>query len=508
MFIKGTSKMHYMGVFSKPLQWIVYLSLLMAAYIGLGKFSLYFATMPEGIAIAWLPNGLLLALFLLRPYREWGLYAFVIVLSEVIADIPIFTLIQAIQFAFINLAETMLSALLLRYFSPEKHNFHNLRYFLLFIIIALTILPALSAIFGALVYHTQIESQTNFFAFWRIWLFGDALGILLMTPLLISWYDMKKEIILRLLSPEPVIMAPLTFLFAFFLFSDKVITSILPTTPMVFIIFMLWIIYRRGLIEGVAMSVLLSFIAIYFTVHHQGPFSMFSAVQNTLYLQEFIVAMVTIPLFFGVLLRQINEKTLQLEHLSQHLEEQVRDKTNALQIANQQLFELATTDSLTHIYNRRFLEETSEREISSSLRYGTDLSLIMFDIDFFKNINDTYGHHVGDDVLIALTQTVQSRIRQNDIFARIGGEEFVILMPNTTLNEAILLANELKETIVQLSIPVNDSTISFTVSFGIATLSEQCNSYQTLLNHADRLLYQAKESGRNCISWIDNSRSI
>lgn len=491
-------------LFAKPLQWIVFLSLIAAGYIGLGKFSIYFSTMPEGIAIAWFPNGLLLTLFLLRPIREWGLYASVIIPAEILADIPNFTLFQAIQFALINLAETMLSAFLIRRFSPDGHNFHNLHYFLLFVIVALAFSPALSAVLGAFVYHTQIESQSNFFAFWRIWLFGDALGILLITPLLVSWYEMKEQLSWRFPSWEPVVMTPLTLILAYLLFSNEFTPNLLPMTPIIFILALLWMSYRRGLMESVAMSVLLSLIAIYFTVRHQGPFSMFNGVQNTLYLQEFIAALVMITLFFSVLLRQVNDKTILLEQLSKNLEDQVREKTNALQIANQKLFELATTDPLTHIYNRRFLEERAEEEVRRVIRHKSDLSLIMFDIDFFKTINDTYGHHAGDDVLIALTQTVLSRIRQDDIFARIGGEEFVILMPNTMLDEAVILATNLKEIISHLTIATESSAISFTISIGISALSNECNRYKTLLDHADKLLYQAKEAGRNRIVWIDN----
>ncbi|WP_295053434.1 diguanylate cyclase [Sulfuricurvum sp.] len=476
---------------------------LASGYIVLGKISIHFATMSEGIAIAWLPNGLILALFLLRPTREWPLYASVIIPAEIIADFPAFTYVQAIEFALINIAETMLSAYLIRRFTSNTHNFHNLHYVLLFIIIALCLSPMLSAIFGGLVYHTQIESQSNFLAFWRIWLFGDSLGILLITPLLLSWLELKHQFSYRSLTLEPIIMIPLTLIFAYILFSNDFSPNLLPTTPIIFILVLLWMSYRRGLMESLTMSVLISMIAIYFTVHHQGPFSIFSPVQNTLYLQEFIAAMVVSTLFFSVLLRQMNEKTDQLEILSKNLENQVAEKTSALQLANQKLFELATTDPLTHIYNRRFLLERAEEEVNRGLRYQSDLSLMLFDIDLFKSINDTYGHHAGDKVLISLVEAVQGRIRQNDIFARIGGEEFVILMPNTALNEAVALAKKLQKRIEEVRVPINNTEITFSVSFGVTTISEHRHTFDILLNHADKLMYQAKNAGRNRIIYSD-----
>ncbi len=100
-------------------------------------------------------------------------------------------------------------------------------------------------------------------------------------------------------------------------------------------------------------------------------------------------------------------------------------------------------------------------------------------------------------MLVALTQAVKNRIRNDDIFARIGGEEFVVLMRNTSLQEAILLATELKETISTLHVDANKQSVSFTASFGVATLLPRFKDFETLLNHADKLMYQAKSEGRN-----------
>lgn len=140
-------------------------------------------------------------------------------------------------------------------------------------------------------------------------------------------------------------------------------------------------------------------IVVYFTIHHQGPFSIFSATLNTLYLQEFIATLVVLILFFGVLLKEIKEKNIlllksnfKLKKLSKELENRVNEKTKSLEDANEQLKLLATTDFLTEIYNRRYFENSIKNEIEKAQRYGSNLSFIMFDIDFFKKINDTYGH--------------------------------------------------------------------------------------------------------------------
>lgn len=484
------------------------LPVIVLAYIIFGKISLYFTTMHEGMSIIWFQNGILLSVFLLRPKREWAWIALAIIPAEILADISNFTPLQAFQFALINLTETIISAFLMQRLCSAHKSFNNIRFVLLFIVIALAILPSFSALIGAYIYHTQIELQANFIAFWRIWFFGDSLGILFLTPLILSWFEQQKKFLFTQHLFESIFTDILTIALAFSLFSIGFTPSILPTTPMIFILLTLWIVYRNGMRSGMMMGMIVSMIAIYYTIHHQGPFSIFNPVQNTLYLQEFIAALMTSTLFFGVFLRQVNEtnslllqSNTALESLAQNLENEVLRKTAELQKANDMLTNLATTDSLTHIYNRRYLEENALREIAQSLRHESPLSLILFDIDYFKIINDTYGHQSGDNVLISITQSVKTRIRKDDIFARIGGEEFVILLPNTDIEQAITLANDIKENIALLSIPSKIGLISFTVSIGISEFSTHFEGFGEFLNDADIKLYRAKESGRNKIIW-------
>ena len=486
---------------------IFFLSLIIT-YIALIKISLYFTTMSEGLSIVWFPNGFLLAVFLLRPIREWIWIVLAIIPAEIIADIPMLTSLQTLQFILINLGETLFSAYLLRRLCPNDDSFNNIRFTLLFIVIALAINPSVSAFFTTLIYNTQIESQTNFIAFWRISFFGDSLGILFLTPLIILWAEYPKKFLFTQHLFESILTDTLAILLAIALFSIEFTPSVLPTTPMIFILMTLWIVYRNGLRSGMDIGMIISMIAIYYTIRHQGPFAIFDSVQNTLYIQEFIAALMTSTLFFGAFLRQMNEtnalllqSNAALESLAQNLENEVLNKTAELQKANDLLMELATTDPLTHIYNRRYLEENVVREIAQSIRHESPLSLIIFDIDFFKSINDTYGHQNGDNVLIYISQSVKTRIRKDDIFARIGGEEFVILMPNTSVEHAVVLAASIKESIALLVIPTKNESISCTVSMGVSEFSTQFDGFSEFLNDADMKLYRAKESGRNKIIW-------
>lgn len=157
---------------------------------------------------------------------------------------------------------------------------------------------------------------------------------------------------------------------------------------------------------------------------------------------------------------------------------------------------LATTDFLTRLFNRRYFNDTVSRHLANR-RQKDEYSLIMFDIDLFKQINDQYGHTAGDTVLTAIAQCCQTQIRQQDILARIGGEEFALFLPGCALADAKELAEQCRQSLEQLVIPFEDKQIHVTASFGVSTSNSA--DFDTLLKQADEALYQAKTGGRNRI---------
>jgi len=157
------------------------------------------------------------------------------------------------------------------------------------------------------------------------------------------------------------------------------------------------------------------------------------------------------------------------------------------------LLKQSIEDTLTGIYNRRYLKDKLERHVNLAKRYERPLSVIMFDIDFFKHINDTFGHDVGDKVLIAISKVVSENIRNTDIFARYGGEEFIIVAPETTKEDAKILAEKLRSLIRNLHF---EEGINVTCSFGVVSL-EKPDTKETLLKRVDNALYEAKRTGRN-----------
>lgn len=158
-----------------------------------------------------------------------------------------------------------------------------------------------------------------------------------------------------------------------------------------------------------------------------------------------------------------------------------------------QLMAMATCDQLTGVYNRHYLVDDLSKRMSQSKRHNEALSVIMLDIDHFKNVNDTFGHLMGDLVLKAVAKVLEESARKEDTAARFGGEEFVLVLDNCTAHDALIKAEGLRSKIEALS----PESIAVTASFGVAQLDGHIKQYEDLLKNADTALYVAKEEGRN-----------
>jgi two-component system, cell cycle response regulator len=159
---------------------------------------------------------------------------------------------------------------------------------------------------------------------------------------------------------------------------------------------------------------------------------------------------------------------------------------------------MAITDGMTGIANKRHFSEFIEREVAVALRHGHPLTLVMFDVDHFKKINDGHGHLAGDAVLKDLTARIKPRVRREDLFARYGGEEFACVLPSTALAGGVVFAEQLRVMVEERPTSFMDKTISFTISLGVATVHREPGvDAAGLIKRADELLYEAKRGGRN-----------
>ena len=194
---------------------------------------------------------------------------------------------------------------------------------------------------------------------------------------------------------------------------------------------------------------------------------------------------------------QISYKSVELEKLNENLEHRVTMRTKELEELTHELEILATTDSLTHIHNRYSIMNILNLEIHRSRRSKQSLSIIMYDIDYFKDINDTYGHDTGDKVLFELTNVVKNSLRDIDFLGRYGGEEFLVIMPTTSLESAKEIGERVRKEVEKHNF---NNDINITISLGLVQLNDD-ESRDEIFKRLDNLLYDSKRGGRNRLSF-------
>lgn len=194
----------------------------------------------------------------------------------------------------------------------------------------------------------------------------------------------------------------------------------------------------------------------------------------------------------------ISNRRLKVEILKRT---QAEEKIHQL---NLNLEQLAMTDELTQLANRRAFFNRADEELRRSSRYKHPLSFMMIDIDHFKNINDTYGHDAGDEALSSVAKMLTNNIRDIDFLARFGGEEFVVMMPETNLTSAVELAERLRLSVESTPCLIKEIETRFTVSIGVASMHEDIQDINLLIKDADTAMYKAKEQGRNRVVYFES----
>ncbi|MEK6220874.1 MAG: diguanylate cyclase [Chloroflexota bacterium] len=190
---------------------------------------------------------------------------------------------------------------------------------------------------------------------------------------------------------------------------------------------------------------------------------------------------------------RVSERTQDLKTANENLELEIEVRIRA----EEELARLARTAPLTELNNRRHFFELGEQEFGRADRYNYQLSVMMIDIDHFKNINDTHGHFAGDQVLRAAGKILMKTMREVDIYGRYGGEEFVVLLPETDATQSLKTADRIRAAFEIASIPTDAGDLKITASLGLASLTPEITTLDALLDNADTALYQAKENGRN-----------
>ncbi|WP_052190831.1 diguanylate cyclase [Chitinibacter sp. ZOR0017] len=335
--------------------------------------------------------------------------------------------------------------------------------------------------------------QAHNWSEWAMITFIQALsnfaGVLLLLPLLEDWRQQRLQPVLRQGLP---LLVGLSLLVGVALFVDRHLMIL--SLPV-----MLYIAIRHQ-ISGVHLGLLLVGLLCALGGHFGGSgFIGDTPTETFLNLQLFIFSLAFTFQFHALIQQEKAQQTA-------NLEAEVAARTNALMQANKHLSELATTDELTQVYNRREWQRRCAEAVVRARRYKQALSIILLDIDHFKKINDQHGHLLGDLALKHLSRLCSQHLRAIDTFARWGGEEFVILLPDTELEQANLVAEKIRGLIERNPLLVDQRPpIHFTISLGVTALSVMDLTLDDLLGRADEALYVAKASGRNRVI---NSASV
>lgn len=198
------------------------------------------------------------------------------------------------------------------------------------------------------------------------------------------------------------------------------------------------------------------------------------------------------------MLQQLSERNQELVDLNRTLEARVAERTEELSRANQELKALSLTDALTGLSNRRHAMLQLDTLWTEARERGVPISALMIDADYFKQVNDQYGHDAGDDVLVELSRALKNTIRTDDLVFRLGGDEFLVLCPNTDFEGAMNVAASLLDRIAVLRVATGDGFWKNSISIGVATSNAGMHEFDELIKAADDSLYLAKDAGRGC----------
>jgi diguanylate cyclase (GGDEF)-like protein len=466
---------------------IAQLAVLFALYLLGGKLGMALTVMPEGLAILWLPNAVVLAALIRFEARGYLAIAATAMAAEIAVGWAQFSLLESALFGVVNVGESTLVFLLLRRFGFNASFVEPVD--TLKFVLAGPLVGALAAAFaGASVYSAFRGAEAGYLEFVRIWWFGDALGLLVLTPVLLGfapfgaagaasrrprvadlavWAAAAAALIVYWLAPEGRGVR------AYF-------------GPMLVLPFVLFIAARpsqRWTAAAVALAAVTLAAAV---TRGRPPFGALPPRDAVILAQEFIFIMSLVALGLSALLARFRA-------LNEQLEERVAARTAELQHANARLSELASHDELTGLYNRRGLFELAQREFARARRTGRSLALVMADLDHFKEVNDRYGHLAGDEVLKRCAAAHAKLARASDLCGRFGGEEFLLLAPETDLDGAKALAERIRQSLRELG----RGGIAVTASFGVTVMGEVDRSFDDVLKRADDALYRAKQAGRD-----------
>ena len=455
--------------------------LVAAAYFIAAKLSLLLAIPPGYATAVWPPSGIALAAMLLFGGRIWpGIWLGATLVNLTVELSPATAVIIGTG----NTLEALAGAAIVQRFIGIPRRFERGRDVALFVAaaavsctIAATVAVTSLAITGSM---TWLQFLQNWWTWWQ----GDVTGIIIVAPFILNWS-------LRRAAPWPwqkrleaACFGVLLLVVTHFAFSLGDTAGLPSPFALTFAIlpFMIWAALRLGQrVVTTAIAACCTF-AVYYTVDELKTLPQVSLNETLLTLLAFISTIVVTGLVLSAVTTERSRAMDRLERVLDDLREQ------------------AMTDPLTGLYNRRFMWEFLQREWIRSRRKDVPLAVIMIDLDYFKRVNDTFGHQAGDFVLTAVSALLRTHIRSTDIVCRHGGEEFALILPEATLEIVRRRAEDIQAAIKRLDLDFRNVPLGrITASFGVALFPDNADGPDAMLRAADEALYTAKSEGRDRI---------
>lgn len=473
------------------IRWLPYLgqvALLGAVYFVAARASLMLAIPPGYATSVWPPSGIALAALLLFGNRVWpGLWLGAALANLAVAASPFAALVIGSG----NTLEALAGAMLVRRHiaagQPYLDRVKNVVKFVAVAALCSTVAATLGV--GSLALAGMVP-WPEFVQNWWTWWHGDATGIIIVAPLLLNW-KLKHNIVW---SPAKLLEASCfalsLLLTTYFVFSSTSRHfSILPLTFLILPL-IIWAAFRFSRREVTTAGAVVCSIAVWYTVEQRGPFAQDTLNLSLLLLLAFISTIVATGLMLSA---AVDERSRAMGKLAQALHD---------------LREQASTDPLTGLSNRRHLWEFLLREWIRSRRREGSLAVIMMDLDYFKRVNDEFGHEAGDVVLTEIATLLKAQIRGSDIACRFGGEEFALVLPDATLEAVQRRAEDIRAAVRRIDLKYRGEPLGgITASFGIALAPDHAADPESLLRASDQALYEAKAAGRDRVV-ISTARNV
>ncbi len=460
-----------------------------------GFLGTQYTALPGNISAVWIPDAIALAAVLIWGNQSWlGIF-----LGSLWLGCMDFSMTPSIMvgLTLISLGDIFTaigSATLIKYFTKTTYPFNRAWHVLIFLIFGVGLNQVLDVMIGVILIR-MIMPLPDPISIFSTWFLSGAAGIIIITPTLLTFYFLvyqpwkyQNRFKFPKINWEITIWSMLTTVVVYFAFWRRFSIEYL------ILVLLIWSVFRFSkpwtmiTISGV------SFATVIGTAQGKSVFIKDDITQSFLFLNSFVGTIAIATLFLMAVLEERSHLIHQLEQSNNHLEVRVAQRTHQLSVANAKLQELSVTDGLTQCFNRFKLDEVLNDYFARYYRHQQVFSVILFDIDYFKKVNDHYGHLVGDDLLVGVVRLCQGRLRSMDILGRWGGEEFMIICPNTSGSEARILAETLRQLLAaRYFSPVGHRT----ASFGVAECQDKHQAPQDVIRDADEALYQAKAAGRN-----------